>query len=381
MNNTLSLISLVKDDSAFVSQTQNRIAGIVAEHCHEVANFESFTGTKELLKGLSASFSHSKIVVVCAQSSHYLRFKNILFQALSLETEVSDLIVSTIAEHTSKESDITETSHALVPKGSSIFLSDDGLFSGFSVESGKQHLIVLPLDSDRIEGIIGNGFTDFLKVLMPADKKVDDVTTENNAVTKVLDKLVSNNLCFAIAANKTSAFIKTKLSATGAWENSFKFLECDEEKKFTSQKELIAGLAHQAQIKSGCTAGIAISNVFTSDKEEGRLFVLVTVADNVRARVAKVYAKPEENAHQLVFAAVEALFIMVNNYVDAGGFTGFPVNQDNADIPHEEKVERKRLTGKLFVYITKTTFVSFTDHIFNRFIYSWKKICIIKYFQ
>lgn len=349
MSKKLSLISLVKDGSVFVSHAHSRIAGVTAEFYPEVGTFECFPDAKELLEYLSASFSHAKIVIVCAETSRYIYLKKVLFQALSLENEPFDTILGAIAEHSADESSESGLSHALAPKGSTVFLSEDGLFSGFAVKSGKQHLIVLPLDLDRLDSIFENGFTEYLKNAISPNNSSLDAVAEKNIVTSVLGKLVLEHICFAVAANKTSAFIKRRLSATDMWEDSFKFSPCDEEKKNLTQKEFIANLARQAQEKTGCPAGLAISNVYTSEKEDGRMFVLVTVADKLRARVAKVYAQPGESARQLVAAAVETLFTMVSDYVDASGFSGFPVVQENADIPEEEKRDRSRLAVKLVI--------------------------------
>ena len=349
MSKKISLISLVKDGSVFVDPAHSRIAGVAAAFYPEVGTFESFSDAKGLLKGLSAAFSHAKIVIVGAEISRYIYLKKLLFQALSLETEPSDAILSAIVQHTPQENDESTFLHALIPKESTAMLSDDGLFSGFALKSGRQHLIVLPLDPDRIDSLVENDLTDYLKTLISSDMILVDAAAKNNVLTNILSNLISEEICFAVAANKSSAFIKKKLSATNAWEDSFKFVACDEDKKDLTQKEFIAGLARQAQENIGCPAGMAISNVFTAEKEGGRMFVLVTIADNLRARVAKVYAEPGENVPQLVDAAVETLFAMAGDYVDAGGFTGFPINQENMDIPEEEMQGRSRLAVKLII--------------------------------
>lgn len=350
MSKKISLISLVEDNNIFASHAHSLIAGVVAKFCPEAVAFENFAGARDMLKGLSASFSRSKIVVVSAETSRYIYLKKLLFQTLSLETETSDTILNTITQRSPDENAEAKISHATVAKNSTVFLSEDGLVSGFAVKSGKQHLIVLPLDLDRLDSIFESGFTEYLKdTISPAIIPADTVAPKN-ILTSVLSQLVSEDNCFAVANNKTAAFIKRRLlSADGGWEKSFKFVDCDEEKKDLTQKEFIAGLARQAQEKGDCSAGIAISNVFISEKEDGKMFILVTIADKLRARVAKVYAEPGENASQLVAAAVETLLTMANDYVDAGGFTDFPVNQDKADIPEEEKQSRSRLAIKLFI--------------------------------
>ncbi|HZK38978.1 MAG TPA: SpoIID/LytB domain-containing protein [Clostridia bacterium] len=349
MNKKISLISLVENDSVFVSHAHKRIADVVTGFCPEAGTFESFKDAKSMLKGLSASFSHSKIVVVCAEKSRYIYLKKLLFQALNLESEASDMIATAITQHAPEENAEAKLSHTLLVNNSTVFLSEDGLFSGFAVKSGKQHLIVLPLDLDRLDVILEGNFSAYLKETVSSDNFLADTAVPAGVVTSVLSKLMTEDLCFAVANNKTAAFLKRRLSLADAWEDSFKFIDCDEDKNSLTQKEFIAGLARQAREKSGCTAGIAISNVFTSEKEDGRMFILVTIADTLRARVAKVYAEPEENAQELVTAAIETLLTMATDYIDAGGFSSFPVNQDKLDVPEEEKQNKSRLAIKLLI--------------------------------
>ncbi len=349
MSGKISLISLIKEQSVFIQHAQHKIAGSVDSIYPPAGRFETFTDAKEMLQALTASFSRSKVVTVCADRARYLYLKKLLFQALSLENEVSGAITAAIKSFVDDITAETAAAHALVPKGASVFMTDDGLFSGFAIQSGKQHLIVLPLDLERLDSIVENGFTAYLKTTldtaeMPASLPVD---TDNTAA--IAARLIAQGFCAAVAATKSAELIKIKTAPLSGWENAFKFIDCDEDRKEMTQKEYIANLALQARDKAGCSVGAAISNVFTDQKEEDSLFVLVTVADSLRARVAKVYAQPGETPRQLALAAVDTLVSMLGEYAEADGFNGFPMNTDETEMPPEELKGKRRIALKLIL--------------------------------
>ena len=349
MSGKISLVSLIKEQSVFIQHAQHTIAGSVDSVCPQAARFEAFTDAKEMLQALSASFSRSKVVTVCADTSRFLYLKKVLFQALSLESEVSGAVTAVIRSFGDDIAPETADAHALVPKGASVFISDDGLFSGFAVQSGKQHLIVLPLDLERLDSIIDNGFSAYIKTTLDAAEMPPVLPADTDNASAIAARLIAQGFSAAVAATKSAELIKIKIMPLSGWENAFRFVVCDEDKKEMTQKEYIANLALQARDRAGCSVGAAISNVFTDQKEENSLFVLVTVADSLRARVAKVYAQPGETPRQLALAAVDTLVGMLGEYAEAEGFNGFPMNTEETDIPPEELKGKRRIALKLIL--------------------------------
>jgi len=347
MSGKISLISLIKEQSVFIQHAQHKIAGSVDSIYPPAGRFETFTDAKEMLQALTASFSRSKVVTVCADRARYLYLKKLLFQALSLENEVSGAITAAIKSFVDDITAETAAAHALVPKGASVFMTDDGLFSGFAIQSGKQHLIVLPLDLERLDSIVENGFTAYLKTTLDTAEMPASLPADTDNTAAIAARLIAQGFCAAVAATRSAELIKIKTAPLSGWENAFKFIDCDEDKKEMTQKEYIANLALQARDKAGCSVGAAISNVFTDQKEDDSLFVLVTVADSLRARVAKVYAQPGETPRQLALAAVDTLVSMLGEYADAEGFNGFPMNTDETEMPPEELKGKRRIALKL----------------------------------
>jgi len=355
MVNRISLLSLVENKSAFISHAQKRIVESALPFFPETDGFVIYDSNKEMFQGLSKAFSTSNIVLAGVEGSLFLSFKRLLLQALNLESESNSKILDIISKSNEDVAESLSISHALVPKGASVFISEDGFFSGFATKSGKQYLAVLPLDPGRIDSIIENGFYDYLKLISAAEESpavapaaVVPVFNNENA-SKTVNILISNGLRVAVASTKTSVFIKNAFKDKVNYGNAFQFVDCDEKKNSLSQKEFIADLASRARENSSCPLGAAISNVFSSEKDSGRLFLFLTIADNQRARVAKVYGEPGETPRMLMEAAVDTLFNMLTDYAETGGFTGYPTHTDTQENPPEEVKEKKNLALKLIL--------------------------------
>ena len=190
MDNRISMLSIYERKSAFISHAQQQIREVALRLYPDADAFEVYENTGELMRGLSAAFSHCETVILGVECSLYLSLKKLLIQVLGLEGEQSRIIAETIAEK--NEEDFGETlidAHALIPKGAKTFLSEDGLFSGFALKSGKQHLIVIPLDAVRTDSIITNGFYEYLRQLTDGlQKPIQPVTKKHHRKRRTLPR-------------------------------------------------------------------------------------------------------------------------------------------------------------------------------------------------
>jgi len=355
--NKISLLSLVENKSAFISHAQKRIVESALPFFPETGVFVTYSSAKEMFQGLSKAFSNSNIIIAGVEGSLFLTFKRQLLQALNLGSETNSNILDIISKCNGDVLESLSLSHALIPKGATVFFSEDGFFSGFATKSGKQYLAVLPLDPGRIDSIIENGFYDYLKFISACEENpavapaaIVPVFDDENA-KRIVNILISNGLSVAVASTKSSAFIKNALKDAANLEKAFQFVNCNEERNSLSQKEFVADLARQARENSPCALGAAISNVFSSENDGGRLFVFITLADKLRARIAKVFGEPGETPRMLIEAAVDTMFNMLTDYAETGGFVGFPAQTEAQNTPPEEVESKKNLALKLILAV------------------------------
>ncbi len=360
MSNRISLLALVENKSALISHAQQRIAESTLSYFPDAGNFKIYSGQKEMFRGLSEAFSNSEVVIAAVENPFYLSFKKYLSQALNLENENNSDILDIISKSEGEVTASLTLAHAVVPKGSAVFFSEDGFFTGFAKKSGKQHLIVLPLDPGRIDGILDNGFLSYLNQITASSQSAVKTSCGKDPANISLDVLQTAGYSVAVASTKSAVFIKNHLNNFPGSEKTFIFVPCDEEKCATSQKEYIAGLAKKAREINSNTLGAAISNVFTSEKNGGRMFVFVTVADSVRARVAKVFGEPGETPRQLVQAAVDTLFNMLGDYAKSGNFEGYPAQESEENPPSSETKTKKSLAVWIILSVIAALLICIT---------------------
>ncbi|MGI6249270.1 MAG: SpoIID/LytB domain-containing protein [Acutalibacteraceae bacterium] len=347
MSVKLSLIALIKEPSVFSSYAQESIFNAISASFPDAQPFKVYQDHKKMIGGLAKAFSDSEVVVLCADNARFLFLKRILFKVLALSVEKSQPIADLIENLGEDKPDKTADSHSLVPVDSTVFLSDDGLYSGFALQSGKQHLIVLPLDLSRIDTVLNNGLNEYitlniLKHGATVTLFAHDTPAAKSSVFPVETKA-------AMANNKSAAFLIKTLSKLPGLEESLSFVDCDEERKGESHKEHTALLARRAMEKSGATVGLAVSNVLSSSKVEGSLFLFVALADKNRARVAKLYANSEETPAELLIAGGEKLLSMLREYNDDDGFNNLSASGEWNEISEKEVRNRKGLALRLII--------------------------------
>ena len=111
---------------------------------------------QQVSAALSDAFANSDIVAVGAEPSVYSKAKLAILRAMHIKTALN----STVRESIKDESGLDAqqlSSHCAMPENARVFLSDDGLFSGFAIRSGKQHFVMLPLDDSRIDSQLDGG--------------------------------------------------------------------------------------------------------------------------------------------------------------------------------------------------------------------------------
>lgn len=336
MEHTIRLLSFVQNRTAFISHAQQRILEAVTPLFPDAENFRVYDNDKVALRGLEEAFQSSNLVVLGVESGPFLSFKRLLIRALGLTEDTDADILARIAESGEGVGDALAASHALMPAGATVFCSEDGFYSGFACVSGPQHLLVLPLDPVRIDSIIENGFFAYLRAASTGADPTAPLPAIDSPAAQTVTLLTQNRLRAAIVDNKQAAFVRNELRLVLGAQTVFDFVVCEEDKGERTQKEHIAFLARKAQETSSADVGAAVSSVFSSEKDGGRLFVFVAVADGTRARVAKVFAQPDESPHMLLKASIATLFDSLADFAQNGGFRNYP-GAPEEEVPAQEK--------------------------------------------
>ena len=167
----------------------NMTHGVITDKVEEVTGLEEdflFCQTqKEMFTGVKDGIENADVIILAVDVSRFISTKAALFRALGfkcrLNGEITNLINSDLCMATLNENQVN--AHAAIPVGGEAFITNDGLFSGFGIESGKQKLIFVPIDEKRIGAILENGMIAFLskgveKVIPQEEPQESDIPEE-----------------------------------------------------------------------------------------------------------------------------------------------------------------------------------------------------------
>ncbi len=167
----------------------NAAHGVITDKVEEITGLEEdflFCQTqKEMFTGVKDGIENADVIILAVDVSRFISTKAALFRALGfkckLNGEITNLINSDLCMATLNENQVN--AHAAIPVGGEAFITNDGLFSGFGIESGKQKLIFVPIDEKRIGAILENGMIAFLskgveKVIPQEEPQESDIPEE-----------------------------------------------------------------------------------------------------------------------------------------------------------------------------------------------------------
>ncbi len=233
----------------------------------------------------------------------FLNAKFRLLKSLSFKIVRSSQISAAMGENApqnAKERDL----QAAVAEKSKVYLTSDGLFSAFSVNVGSGTLVFAPLDMSRLDFIMLSGL-DALISTIPAPKK-----TKMQELHDRINGVISSGKTVAVSPCGCGKMLLSAISSVPDHKKAFiSDSSMRDRAENESESAYIAQCAKLSKENSSADLGIAISSI---DNDGSGELVVVCVADSERAKAAKVYAKPGEDAKQLIVAAIIKLCQMLD---------------------------------------------------------------------
>ena len=335
-------IAIVKDYAKADVRAQQTLEdaftrmGIQAEAFHVLEDANLF------FRKMGEMFARSDVIVAAADEGSFLEQKWNMLKALGLKSEICPAVASVIRAELSAP-DTSMKAHALMPKDAAVFLTSDGLYSGFAVQSGKQTLLYLPLSGSRMDEIVENGvepyFADRIAAAAPkaetrveetpeppdekpqAERPTIDIPDNNERFDETARLLSERDLTVAFASTETNVFIQNGVRSNPLFGESFiPAAVQDDPASRDSRTERIACLADAARQEIGTTLGAAISNIYSLGMDSKELFLYVALSDGTDANVRKITGQPGLSTGDLVSLATNELYTMLQDYADGAAF-------------------------------------------------------------
>ncbi len=328
---------------------------------------------------LSDAFANSDIVAVGAEPSVYSKAKLAILRAMHIKTQLDGRVREKIGN--SADLDAQQLSlHCAMPENASIFLSDDGLLSGFAIRSGRQHFIMLPLDKDRIENQLSNGVLPyFVQAGIEVSQNISQDEAEpakvkTSCAEKAVQLLKEKNMKVYFAATPSCEMVKD-MCGEDIIKDSFVFTEHTADRGAEAPRSYIADLARYSIPDSEEAFGAAVSNIYTGNSQdtgERKYNIYVALADKHASRVLRFASQPGETPDELISASIELLMDMICEKCNS---LGAPVTESPQDkpftaeaveeieMPTEQETKSKKKRGlRTVLYVLLAVLLAFVGY-------------------
>lgn len=314
------------------------------------ADVSFFAEKRDLLYKMSELLKTGDSVLLLAESEQYSDLKDTLMRALALPVGIDEELSARLQKSGKGKQ------FANMPRGAKVFMTDDGVNSGFAVRAGKQIIILLPLDNERADSLLNAGARSYLEAFGEDISAVNGTKPHSSdPVQRASRALQRVGKRAAVAGTPAAAFVKELINSdeAGNAPENFVFSENAQPRGEYAPRDYAVLLAENAMQEADASLGIAVTNVFAKNREEmDGLFICVAVTTEDKAAGRTLYANPGENpANFLKFAAAELLNLLseVTEAMPTIAMTSPAVPIYNK--PEEKKAEKKKSSSLWIVAV------------------------------
>lgn len=330
----IKLFSLCNQDSHEAEAGKKKILECVNRFFPECTGFSEFTSQKRMLVAISRSLLAADIVLVAVQSTMYNTTKRLLAAALNMQCIPCDEIADVL--HTGLENKKIKPSvykaNVILPETASLLPTQDYINCGFSLTSGGQHIIYIPVEEEKAKHIIYGSLYDYFAQLSEPHITVNAMKHRHTAlISEAVKTLGNDSVKVAVVGNDAADYLTSYLSKkdSSAFTVDMNYEIPTEDKDI---KSLAISAARNVRESNHADLGAYISDPF---EEDGTLCEYIAIANEEGTQTCKLTAEDGENAKQIAKVCADKLLMLLCDYERMG------------NIDNEETVAEKQANGKL----------------------------------
>ncbi len=325
----------LKDISAFSSDSVYKICLSLDRFGLSEEAIEEFGSYGEMSEAVLSSLERGKHIIVAAELTDFIKAKKDIITKLILENTSSQQIADFITLNAGDDlSEIDIDGQCLVPEGSVIHLTTDGLYSGFTCDALSGRLTFIPLDFMRLDEVLSSVVRNEEKILSLlklqnegsfADFGNQNIEMPDYDITPAVEKMVSTLAGFdkkvALTTGEATMWIYNLYDKIDGLAERVNFVEVtdpeeenedeqeadfeealqnkDEGQEIPKESESMKVIRHarEAMYNTECDFGASISPVYSAESEEGQTsyYAYVAVVDRSTAKAKKINtANPDD---------------------------------------------------------------------------------------
>lgn len=349
-----NVLSLNVDKSMSFTRFQARIESSIKPFADDNCKFRQFEDIREMFVALQGALEKDELVITAVDVKNYLKFKNALIQAFGADIVYDPAVLNKIEGL--ELDDKKKKAFSAFPESATVFVSDDGLYSGFVMENETQYLILLPIDNNRIDGILRNGVVPFLNERIVVENTSIEIDEEKSAniekVSYAVNSILESNSLVAVNGTRNAEVLKSCGDSVDGFNKAFVFTPYVEDKGDINPTEYTAQLARVSLDLSTANIGACISDIYTSGDLK---YICIAVSKDDSALVRKLYMAENETEHDLVESAAIELIELVAEKASGKRSVGIEIsdgeNGENAITDDDKKIAKKKPLAILAIVI------------------------------
>ncbi len=348
----MKLFSLYRNAADTSVKMQIKVIGCLNGFADSDISFDEYTSLKDMFGGLSKALKDSDFIVIAVDSSIYNSTKLKLMTALSLKKEQNEAVLKKLSKLELDES--AQEKNAAMPEGATVFVSVDGINSGFAVKKGSQTIVMIPFDDQRLDSVLKRGLVPYItnggrlnSASEPEAAPTHEEKEENSSETAseiseqekdiaahTLNILKESDVKIAVNGNTNATVMREFAVGLDDFDEYFTFTPHIEDRGDYNVTDYTAQMARSAKDLSSATLGACISDIFTTN--DGCDYICISVATDKSALVRKLYKEEGEDDAHLIRIACEEIFALIGEKAMGNNSVGIEIAQDEAP-----KVDKK----------------------------------------
>jgi stage II sporulation protein D len=341
------VLALNVDKSMSFTRFQTRLESSIKPFTDD-SSFIEFEDIREMFLALQNALENEGLVITAVDAKNYLKFKNALIQAFGTEVVYNSTVLNKL--ETSELDDKKKKAFSAFPEPATVFVSEDGMYSGMVMESSNQYLVLLPIDNDRIDDILRNGLVPFLYESF-SSYEIDDVEMELSFSDKVaiaVNSILESNSLVAVNGTRNAEVLKSCGNSVEGFNNAFIFTPYVEDKGKVNPTEYTAQLARASLDLSAANIGACISDIYSNGDLK---YICIAVSKDDTALVRKLYMAEDETEKDFVESAALELIELVAEKASGKRSVGIEIADDNAITDEDKKIVNKKPLAILAIVV------------------------------
>ena len=334
----LGLLSLNTEKNIPFARFQARVISSLKGYSEGNETFIHYEKMRDLFDGFQDALQKDDIIVISVDSKHYFKLKKAISQAFEVENVQSPAVLNAL-ENNDSLSDEQRMDFSSFPEPATVFLSKDGMYSGFGIDNGEKFIVVIPIDDSRINIILRNGVVPYLaKGIGDESANILSETQHfDNEKTKIaISRLWESGSVVAVNGTANAEVLRNLGEAVEHFGEVVVFTPHVEDRGEVNATEYAAQLARVSLDLSAANIGASISDIYET---EGSKYICIAVANEDSATVRKLYLEDGETEEAFVESVAAELFELIGER--AVGIRSVGIEVSDAPVAEAEPMEKK----------------------------------------